>query len=189
MATVLPAPSAAIAAIAAQCNAANALSFVALGGAFTDVHASEWEGTAAATAAWVAASGITTVGTASVVKLANQIASFYGGVFVAGGGGQWPGHLVDPVMHLVPDATNTLSAAVVASDLATAETLTALLRTKIQAHFTQSGVHINNDGQTIDVTAIVSLATCITVINSIRTCLLAHLANGPAGCGLRVTAG
>jgi hypothetical protein len=146
---------------------------------------------------WVAASGTGTPGTDSVIKLANQIATFYGAVFVGTYAGQWVGHINDTVAHVQADATNTLSAAVQAVDLPTAETLTALLRTQIQAHFTQSEIHINNDGQTINDTSITSLATCITVINSIRTCLLAHIINAPnfgepsasAPFGIRTTTG
>lgn len=201
MAIVVPAPTSAVASTCYAQNAALALMLKDLASAspqlYTGVHVSPYE--VPLTSAWVAATDLT-----SLIKLANQIATFYGAVFVTSAPGQWIGHINDAlqvpggVAHLTADTTNTLSSAVQAGDLGTAETLVGLMRTQIQAHFTQTGVHVNNDSQTISATSITSLSTCITVANSIRTAMLAHIINAPnltgsnsasAPFGLRVTAG
>lgn len=85
--------------------------------------------------------------------------------------------------HLIPDTTNlpTLTALAPAIDLASSILVANGLKSAINAHFTQAGVHANNDGtNTIGTANATDLPSLITLENVIKTKLNAHIASAPA---------
>ena len=78
--------------------------------------------------------------------------------------------------------TAALAALVVAVDQGTANTLLNGLKAAFNAHFTQAGVHVYNDGtNTISAASATNLATSETLANAIATAITAHFASAPTG--------
>jgi hypothetical protein len=93
--------------------------------------------------------------------------------------------------HLIADATNapTLAAIPVASNLATTQTLATGIKAFLNAHYTQAGVHVNNDGtNTIATANATDLATSIALLNACKTAVTAHIGSAPAGFSIALTA-
>jgi hypothetical protein len=86
--------------------------------------------------------------------------------------------------HLVADTTNapTLAAIALATNLATTQTLANGIKVFLNAHYTQAGVHVNNDGtNTIATANATDLASSIALLNACKTAIVAHVASSPAG--------
>jgi hypothetical protein len=104
-------------------------------------------------------------------------------------------HTGDRLAHAVPDTTNVEStakanASVTDGGLAGAMALANDQKAKFNAHLTQSTVHYNNDGTNAVAAAnATDLPSLITLVNALRTSIIAHMANAPAAPSLRVVPG
>lgn len=91
--------------------------------------------------------------------------------------------------HLIADTTNapTLAAIPAATTLVTAEAVANGLKAFWNAHFTQTGVHVGNDGtNTISAAAATDQGTTNTLLNAVKTAVVAHVASAPSGLGIRL---
>lgn len=91
-------------------------------------------------------------------------------------------HIADAVAHLLADTTNTLTSSVTPTTLVAAESLLNDMQTKFNAHLTQTGVHVNNDGtNSSTAAAATNQSTSDTLANELKTKLNAHISSAPAG--------
>lgn len=123
---------------------------------------------------------------ATALALVNEIAAvFYGSP--TGTGNPYPGHALDTLAHVAADSTNgALTAARPATSLATAYTLANEIKADFNAHLTQSGVHVNNDGTNSIAAADATTQNSLnTLLNELKADLNLHMANAVPGSSLR----
>lgn len=124
------------------------------------------------TASALTSAAATATSLPTVITLANQLLS----ILLM--------HGADSVSHVAADSTlgTALAALVVAVDLASSETLLNGLKAALNAHLTQSGVHVFNDTiNTVSASAATDLTSSETLANALQTSVNAHFASAPAG--------
>ena len=95
-------------------------------------------------------------------------------------------HIAGTHVHDAADTTNTV-AAVVATDLATAQTLLTELKADYNAHRSQASVHPNNDaGNAITAADATDQATSDTLADELKTDLNAHMNAALVGQGIEL---
>lgn len=104
--------------------------------------------------------------------------------------GVFHSHCKDDSSHLIKDTVNdpqldgyslVVTTGVTMTDTAAVVVNVNALKILFNAHLTQAGVHVNNDGtNTVSTAAATDLASAETLLNAMKTAVNAHMASGPS---------
>ncbi len=98
-------------------------------------------------------------------------------------------HTPDAEAHLVADtfASASTLATTIASDLQSASNLANAAKTILNAHLTQSGVHVLNDSLNANsTTAATDQTTTDNLLNALKTNINAHVGSAPTGSSIKL---
>lgn len=94
-------------------------------------------------------------------------------------------HIADATAHLVADATNTLASYATPADLTAAIAFVNDFKAKFNAHLSQSGVHVNNDSNTVATAdASTTQAQADTLANALKAAFNIHVQSAPKGASI-----
>lgn len=88
-------------------------------------------------------------------------------------------HCKDDSSHLVKDTVNDIDGYAQATTLLTLQTLLNAMKVKYNAHLSQSGVHVNNDPNTVGTADATDQSSANTLANALKAALNIHLGSGP----------